>query len=93
MDEIKLLVVIIKNDLSDTRKVIGNCLARMWLFRNRKKYGASEEQMLEIYTQVMSVAEMAYPVWNSGLTVQEVCSLEQIQRAALTVIRGECYTN
>ena len=97
VDEIKLLGVIIKNDLkwqSNTRKVISNCFARMWLLRNLKKYGASEEQMLEVYTQqVRSVAEMACPVWNSGLTVQEVCALERIQRTALAIIRGEYHTS
>ena len=36
---------------------------------------------------------MARPAWNSGLTLQEVTSLEQIQRTAMAVIRGENHTN
>ena len=65
VDEIKLLGVVIKSDLkwqSITRKVISNCCARMWLPRNLKKYGASEEQMIKVYTV------------NAHATSQECCS-------------------
>ena len=66
----------------------------MWLLRNLKKYGASEDQLLEVYTQqVRSVAEMACPVWNSGLTCHEVRSLERVQRTAVAIIRGENHTS
>ena len=52
IDEIKLLEIIKRNDLkwhSNTKNIISKCFARMWLFRNLKKYGASENQMLEVY--------------------------------------------
>ena len=66
----------------------------MWLLRNLKKYGASEDQILEVYTQqIRSVVEMACPVWNSGLTGQEVRSLERVQRTAVAIIRGENHTS
>ena len=66
----------------------------MWLLINLQKYGATEAQMIEVYIQqIQSVAEMARPAWNSGLTLQEVTSLEQIQRTAMAVIRGENHTN
>ena len=49
--------------------------------------------MLEVYLQqIRSVAEMACPVWNSGLTQQEIRSLERVQRTAVAVIRGEYHT-
>ena len=49
--------------------------------------------MLEVYIQqIRSMVEMACPVWNSGLTSQEVRSLERVQRTAMAVIRGENHT-
>ena len=96
VDEINLLGIMIRNDLkwhSSTKNIIGKCFSRMWLLRNLKKYGASEDQMLEVYIQqIRSVVEMACPVWNSGLTSQEVRSLERVQRTAMAVIRGENHT-
>ena len=60
----------------------------MWLLRNLKKFGASEEQIFEVYLQqIRSVSEMVCPVWNSGLTQHEVRSLERVQRTAVAVIR------
>ena len=65
----------------------------MWLLRNLKKYGASEDQLIEVYSQqIRSVAEMACPVWSSGITGQERRSLERIQRTAVAIIRGENHT-
>ena len=97
VDEIKLLGIIVRNDMkwhSNTRNIIAKCLARMWLLRNLKTFGASEEQILEVYLQqIRSVAEMACPVWNSGLTQHEVRSLERVQRTAVAVIRGESHTS
>ena len=96
VDEIKLLGVIIRNDLkwqANTKNIISKCFARMWLLRKLKKFGASEEQLLEVFTQqIRSVAEMACPVWNSGLTCQEARALERIQRTAVAIIRGENHT-
>ena len=97
VDEMKLLGIIVRNDLkwhSNTRNIISKCFARMWLLRNLKKFGASEEQMLEVYLQqIRSVAEMACPVWNSGLTQYESRSLERVQRTAVAIMRGESHTN
>ena len=52
VDEIKLLGVIVRNDMkwhSNTRQIISKCYSRMWMLRNLKKYGANEEQMFETY--------------------------------------------
>ena len=65
----------------------------MWLLRNLKKYGPSEDQMFAIYLQqIGSVAEMACPVWKSGLTCHEGRSLERVQRTDMAIIRGENHT-
>ena len=36
---------------------------------------------------------MAYPVWNSGVTLHEICALEIVQRTAVAIMRGEAHTN
>ena len=49
--------------------------------------------MLNVYTkQTRSVAEMACPIWNAGLTFPEATYLERLQRTAAAIIRGENQT-
>ena len=57
----------IKHRQHNKRKYI-----RMFIIRNLKRYGAEEKELLDTYIQqIRSIAEMACPVWNSGLTQQE----------------------
>ena len=75
------------------KKTVVKCFARMCLQRNLKNVGASEEQILEVNLQQISiVAEMVCLLWNSGMTHQEVRPLESVQRAAVAYIRGDYYT-
>ena len=51
-------------------------------------------RILDTYMQqIRSIAEMACPVWNAGLTQQEGRCLERIQRTAFAIIRGKHHTN
>ena len=97
VDETKLLGLIIRSDLKwhkNTENIIKKSYTRMWILRNLKKYGAEEQQLIDTYIQqIRSIAEMACPVWNSGLTQQEQRGLERIQRTAFAIIRGEQHTN
>ena len=97
VDEIKLLGVIVRNDMkwhSNTKQIISKCYSRMWMLRNLKKYGANEEQMFETYIQqIRSISEMACPVWNGAITQVEVSGLERVQRTALAIIRGVNHTS
>ena len=76
VEELKLLGVMIRSDLkwtSNTKQIIAKCYKRMWMLRNLKKFGADETNLLEVYfQQVRSITEMACPVWNAGLSQQEV---------------------
>ena len=66
----------------------------MWMLRTLKKYGASDRDLVDVYIQqIRSVIEMACPVWNAGVTQQEVRSLERVQKTALAIIRGASHTN
>ena len=65
----------------------------MLVIKTLKRYGAEEQELLDTYIQqIRSIAEMACPVWNAGLTHQEERGLERIQRTALAIIRGEKHT-
>ena len=78
---------------SNTKLIIAKCYKRIWMLRNLKKFGASEINLVEVYyQQVRSITEMACPVWNAGITQQEVRELERIQKVALAVIRGDKHT-
>ena len=47
------------------------------MLRRLKGLGANEEEILDVYQkQVRSVLELAVPVWQAGLTQQEVRQIE-----------------
>ena len=51
--------------------------------------GASESELFDVYQkQVRSVLELAVPVWQPALTVQEKYQIERIQKYALYIILG-----
>ena len=62
------------------------------MIRRLSNLGASEPEMLDVYQkQVRSVLEMAVPVWQAGLTQQEMRQIERVQRTAFYVILGDKY--
>ena len=49
-------------------------------------------EMIDVYNkQIRSVLEMAVPVWQAGLTMQESIQIERVQRTAFHIILGEAY--
>ena len=68
--------------------------SRLWMLRRLKGLGASETEMMDVYTkQVRSVLELAVPVWQPALTQIEIKQIERVQRCALYIILGEHFTN
>ena len=60
------------------------------MLRRLKKLGATKEEMKDVYQkQVRSILEMAAPVWQAGLTQQDVKQIERVQRTALHIIMGD----
>ena len=96
VDEMKLLGIMITSDLkwkSNTNYMVARCYQKMWMLRNLKKFGADEEHLLEVYyQQIRNTVEMACPVWSSGLSQQEVRTIERVQRTAMAIIRAENHT-
>ena len=64
------------------------------MLRNLKKYGASIENLLDVYTkQCRSVLEMAAPAWSPGLTISNSHHIERVQKTAFAIILGEEYSS
>ena len=67
---------------------------RLWMLRRLKGLWASLDELKDVYTkQVRSVMELAVPVWQPALTIQEVKQIEQVQKCALAIILGNKYLN
>ena len=50
--------------------------------------------MLDVYIkEIRSVLEQAVPVWNGALTVNEVTTIERVQKTALYIILGNRYVS
>ena len=64
------------------------------MIRRLKRVGTSEENLLDIYCkQIRSILEFAAPVWNPGLTGEDIVNLERIQKTVFHIIMGEEYTS
>ena len=91
----KLLGVMVRSDLIwyyNSDYICQKRYSRLWMLRRLSKLGASESEMLDVYQkQVRSVLELALPVWQAGLTQQEISQIERVQRTALYIILGENY--
>ena len=97
VDETKLLGMMITSDLkwkTNTNKLVAKAYQRVWMLRNLKRYGATEEHLVEVYfQQVRSLLEQDCPVWNAGITEQDSIVIERVQRTAVAIIRGEVHTS
>ena len=95
VEEIKLLGVIIRSDLSwssNTNNMCQKAFQRMWLIRRLKALGADNGELIDIYRQqILSVLELAVPVWTPGLTQHQSHQLERVQKTVIRVILGDQY--
>ena len=93
----KLLGLISRNDLSfgpNTEEITKKGYSRLWLVRRLKKLGASIEDLKDVYCkQVRSILEFGTPVWNPGLTKEQVADIERVQKSFLYIILEKDYQN
>ena len=96
VEETKLLGIMIQSDMnwkSNTKSLLTKGFKRIWMLRNLKRYGATDQHLVEVYIQqVRSILEMASPVWTAELTKIEINRLERVQKTAVAVIRGGQHT-
>ena len=92
---VKLLGVHIRCDLKWNDHVdfmIKRANGRIHLIRILKGHGLPVEDLCTIYTGFLRpLVEYASPVWNGGLTKEQVNQLERVQKRALKIILGPNY--
>ena len=97
VEEIKLLGVLIRSDLSwcsNTEYMCNRAFARLWLLRRLKAMGASDHVLLDVYQkQIRCTVEFAVPAWASSLKKYEITQIERVQKAALAIIYQTRYKN
>ena len=95
VERAKLLGVILTSDLKweqNTQYIVQRCNSKVWTLRRLKKLGTSKDDLLEVYfKQIRTILEYASPVWNSGLTGDDIINLERVQKTVLHIILGDSY--
>ena len=93
----KLLGTIIQTDLkwhSNTEMLIKKGYQRMLILNKLYEFKVPDEDMLNIYVLYLrSILEQSCVVWHSGLTDEESCDLERVQKVACKVILKERYVH
>ena len=91
----KLLGTIISDDLSwdlNTLNIVTKANARMQLVRKVASFGASEEDIKNVYFLfVRSLLEQSATVWHSSITEENNQDLERVHKSAVKLILGEQY--
>ena len=94
-EEMKILGLVVSNDLtwrSNTDSMCKKAYSRLWMIKRLKKSGACLDDLIDIYIkQVRSVIEFGVPVWNPGLTKDEMMDIERVQKAFLHIALGTSY--
>ena len=95
VNEVKLLGVIISNDLKwhkNTNYLTKKVNRKMRMLHIAAKFTRNREHLKHIYkTFIRSNLEFSSTVWHSSLTVTDRQDLERIQKAAVKVILGKEY--
>ena len=94
-EEMKLLGLTISNNLSwksNTNNLILRAYKKLWVIKRLKIQGANQSDLIDIYVkQVRSILEYGVPVWNSGLTLEEVADFERVQKSFLHITLEQDY--
>ena len=97
MEQVRLLGVEITADLrwhANTRVIFLKAMKKMWLLRRMANLNLEPECIIEYYIkEVRILAEHGVPIWNSGLTGEDINTLERIQKIALKIILREKYVS
>ena len=97
LEEIKILGLVLQNNLkwkSNTKYITKKAFKRLWIIQRLKNAGASLYDLVDVYNkQVRSILEFGTPVWNPGLTRNEISDIERVQKAFLHILLGQRYVN
>ena len=72
--------------------MVSRAYKKLWIVKRLKSQGASISDLVDIYIkQVRSILEFGVPVWNSGLTSEEITDIERVQKSFLHIILQQNY--
>ena len=95
VDQMNLVGLILTNDLKWKQNadfMTKKAYAKLWIVKRLKIRGANLEDMIDIYCkQVRSILEFGVPVFNHGLTLEEVSDIERVQKSFLQIALGKKY--
>ena len=95
VDKMKLLGLTLTSDLKwkeNTVEMIKKANKKLWMLKRLKKNGASLDDLKDVYCkQVRSILEFGVPVWNCGLTQEEIIDIERVQKSFLYIALGNAY--
>ena len=95
LDEMKLLGLVLSNDLSwkaNTANMTKKAYKKLWMIKRLKLNGATYEDLTDVYVkQVRSILEFGTPVWNSNLTQEDVFDIERVQKSFLHIALENMY--
>ena len=88
----RLLGTIIDQNLCwdlNTQNIVRKANARMEILRRVANFGASVDDMKEIYFLfIRSLLEQSATVWHSSLSQQNISDLERVQKSAMKIFLG-----
>ena len=94
-DKVKLLGVIISNDLSwteNTNLICSKVNKKIFIISKLKQFGFQTKELINAWTSILRPnAEYAAPLWHSGLSVFDTNRLERLQKIVLGIILGTTY--
>ena len=94
-DKVKLLGVIIANDLSwreNTDYICSKVNKKIFIISKLKQFGFQTKELINAWTTILRPnAEYAAPLWHSGLTTSDTKRLERLQKIVLGIILGTTY--
>ena len=62
------------------------------MIRRLKNMGASQCDLVDMFNkQIRSILELAVPVWQGSLTLEEKADIERVQKSAVHIIMGQDY--
>ena len=93
----KVCGVWISDDLKwekNTRELSKGAYARISLLSKLKYVGVSQEDLIDVYVLfIRSLLEYCSVVWHSSLTIEDIQTLERVQKTSLRIILGDSYTS
>ena len=93
--QVKLLGIIIRSDLKwddHVSHITSNASRKLYLIRLLKRFGMPTSDLITLFTSyIRPILEYCCIVWHSSLTLQQIATIETIQKRALRMILGTQY--